>query len=318
MGKILRFATLLVAIQVLFACGKHNQRLPADDVYIFSSFRGNGEDGLHLAYSQDGLNWQPLNKDQSVLTPQIGGKLLRDPCIILGPDNIFHMVWTTGWEDKGIGLAHSSDLINWSAQQYLAVMADFPTARNAWAPEITWDELTQQYFIYWASTIPGTYPQTEASADKGWDHRIFATTTKDFVHYTPTKLFYQPDFNVIDATITQVANEYVMIVKDETRYPPAKNLLVATGPSIEGPWLLNANPFSPKDTWVEGPSILTSHEGHYVYFDQYTEHRYGAMYTKDFQQWQDVSEHLVMPEGSRHGSALRVSAVQFNALQQLR
>ena len=28
--------------------------------YLFSSFRGNGEDGLHLAYSPDGLKWTPL------------------------------------------------------------------------------------------------------------------------------------------------------------------------------------------------------------------------------------------------------------------
>ena len=31
-------------------------------VYLFTSFRGNGEDGLHLAYSYDGYHWTDLEK----------------------------------------------------------------------------------------------------------------------------------------------------------------------------------------------------------------------------------------------------------------
>ena len=49
--------------------------------YLFSSFRGNGEDGLHLAYSRDGLKWTPLGGDKSFLKPRLGGNLMRDPCI---------------------------------------------------------------------------------------------------------------------------------------------------------------------------------------------------------------------------------------------
>jgi|GEM_PF-5772697 len=32
--------------------------LCAKNIYIFSYFVGNGEDGLHLAYSYDGLKWE--------------------------------------------------------------------------------------------------------------------------------------------------------------------------------------------------------------------------------------------------------------------
>jgi hypothetical protein len=54
-----------------------------DEVYMFSFFQGNGEDGLHLVCSYDGLTWEALNNDQSFLTPQVGNdKLMRDPCII--------------------------------------------------------------------------------------------------------------------------------------------------------------------------------------------------------------------------------------------
>ncbi len=68
----------------------------SDDAYVFSSFRGNGEGGLHLAYSHDGLTWKALKNDTTFLEPEVGQGLMRDPCIIQGPDGTFHMVCTTG------------------------------------------------------------------------------------------------------------------------------------------------------------------------------------------------------------------------------
>src|SRR5262249_15688126 len=109
--------------------------------YLFAYFKNNGEDGLHLAYSHDGLKWNALNEDKPYLTP-VGGsqRLMRDPCVIQGPDGVFHMVWTTGWRGQDIGVAHSKDLIRWSDQKPIPVMAHEPTAINCWAPEIFYDE----------------------------------------------------------------------------------------------------------------------------------------------------------------------------------
>lgn len=95
----------------------------SDEIYMFSYFKGNGQDGLHLAYSCDGMHWAALKNDSSFLIPDAGkDKLMRDPCIITGPDGLFHMVWTVSWFEKGIGYASSSDLINWSEQKYIPVM----------------------------------------------------------------------------------------------------------------------------------------------------------------------------------------------------
>jgi len=44
------------------------------EVSLFSYFRGNGEDGLHLAASKDGLNWNALNNDESFLIKLISQK----------------------------------------------------------------------------------------------------------------------------------------------------------------------------------------------------------------------------------------------------
>lgn len=309
----------LIVLVMLCSCAvgdTHLAEQSKDDVYIFSSFRGNGNSGLHLSYSLDGLTWTAINQDQSVLTPDVGGKLMRDPCIILGPDNTFHMVWTSSWEDGGIGVAHSKDLITWSEQQFIPVMKNFPTAKNAWAPEIIWDDDNQQYVIYWASTIPGQFPETEKQADKGWDHRIYATTTQNFRDYSQTTIFYQPDFNVIDSTIIKTDDDYVMILKDETRYPAAKNLKVARSSSIFGPWEITEQAFTPENTWVEGPTIVKHQDWFYVYYDEYINHQYGAMRTQDFNQWQNVSAQLTVPKGTRHGTVVKIPAEKLTRLLQ--
>lgn len=65
-----------------------------EQCYLFSCFLGNGEDGLHLAWSADGLKWEALKQGKSFLLPTVGGKLMRDPCVTTGPDGTFHLVWT--------------------------------------------------------------------------------------------------------------------------------------------------------------------------------------------------------------------------------
>ena len=51
--------------------------------YLFSSFRGNGDDGLHLAYSHDGLKWIALNNDKSFLKPEVGTRLNDLPLTLI-------------------------------------------------------------------------------------------------------------------------------------------------------------------------------------------------------------------------------------------
>ena len=279
----------------------------ANAAYVFSSFVENGQDGLHLSYSLDGSTWSPLNGGKSFLRPMVGGKLMRDPCLIHGPDGMFHMVWTTSWSDRGIGIAHSKDLVKWSRQNFIPVMKHEPRARNCWAPEITWDPNGRQYVIYWATTIRDRFIETAKAGDRGWNHRIYCTTTKDFETYTKTKLFYEPGFNVIDSTIVRGESRFFMILKDETRYPPAKNLRVATSPSATGPWSAPAKPFTPKGLWVEGPTCARIGDYWYVYFDAYQKSKYGAMRTKDFKEWEDVSDQLRMPDGTRHGTIVKVT-----------
>jgi len=276
-------------------------------VYLFSYFKGNGEDGLHLAYSRDGMNFKVLNNDNSFLTPKVGvSKLMRDPCIIRTDDGIFHIVWTAGWTERGIGYASSKDLINWSEQKYIRVMERNPTAKNCWAPEIIYDKKNKQFLIFWATTIPGRFPESEKSGDTGYNHRIYSVTTKDFKTFSDAKLFYDKGFNVIDATIVNTGKNYVMFIKDETKEPPQKNIRVTTSGSLYGPWSAPSTPITGK-YWAEGPTSIKIDDTWYVYFDKYTEKKFGAVKSKDLIHWEDISDKITFPDGVRHGTIFEVN-----------
>ena len=209
----------------------------AEPVYLFTYFTENGQDGLHLAWSADGYKWQALHEGKSFLTPKTGSKekLLRDPCVARGPDGTYHMVWTSGWWEKGIGYASTKDFITWSEQREIPVMAHEPTARNSWAPEIVYDESKGEFIIFWATTIPGRFGETDSASEDKLNHRIYCTTTKDFQTFTPTALFYDPGFSCIDATFLRADGKQWLIIKNETKFPEQqKNLRLAPAASVHG------------------------------------------------------------------------------------
>lgn len=283
-----------------------NKLIFEDTVYLFCYFKGNGEDGLHLAYSEDGYTWKTLKNDSSFLTPEVGkDKLMRDPCIIKGGDGSYHMVWTVSWTDKGIGHASSKDLINWSEQQFIPVMDHEEGARNTWAPEITYDETSGTYIIYWASTVEGKFSETRSEKENGYNHRMYYTTTKDFIQFTKTKLLYDPGFNVIDATITKYGDKYVMFLKDETTEPAQKNIKIAYSANLTGPYSEAGNPIT-GNYWAEGPTVMRINGKFIVYFDKYMDKKYGAVSSGDLQKWTDISEKITFPKGIRHGTVLSV------------
>lgn len=292
-----------------------NKFIPEKEVYMFSYFKGNSEDGLHLAYSEDGYKWEALKNDTSFLTPQVGkDKLMRDPCIIKGGDGLYHMVWTVSWTDKGIGYANSKDLINWSEQRFIPVMENEQGTRNTWAPEITYDEANKEYMIYWASTIIGKFPETQSTEDDGYNHRMYFNTTKDFKTFSKTKLLYDPGFNIIDATIQKQDNKFVMFLKDETKKPVQKNIKIAYSDNLTGPYT-KASESITGNYWAEGPTVIKIEDNWIIYFDKYTSKKYGAIQSKDLKTWEDISDKIEFPDGTRHGSVFKIPYSNFLKLK---
>ncbi len=273
------------------------------NTWLFTSFRGSG-DGLHLASSDDGRQWKDLNK--VFLKPSVGSGLLRDPHILRGPDGVFHMVWTTGWKDKGIGYASSTDLVNWSAQRYLPVFEKIKGTKNAWAPETFYDEASKQYVITWSSDIDGRFSATRSA--QRMNNRTYYVTTRDFASFSEPALFLDPGFDHIDTTIAYTGGRYVAVFKEGDRQKQQQwgPIHWAVADSVLGPYKLMPNPLVTER--AEGPTLVTSGETTRLYVDFYANGRYGAYETTDWKRWRDVSADVAVVAGQRHGSVLSVPA----------
>lgn len=314
MKTLINFILLPV---LLFSCGGKQRTAEAEDaksVYLFSYFKGNG-DGLHLAYSKDGMKWEALNNDSIYLKPEIGkDKLMRDPSIVQDEEGTFHMVWTSGWWDQGIGYASSKDLKTWSQQMNIPVMEKFEGTKNTWAPELFYDKKDRTFYIFWASTIPGVFPDLPTSeSEKGLNHRQYYVTTKDFKTFSDTKLFFEPGFSVIDGAILDKDGLHYLFIKNENSSPAEKNIRIVSNDKPYGFPVTVSEPIT-GDYWAEGPAPLQVGEYVYVYFDKYRDHKYGAVRSKDMKVWEDVSDSIVFPVGVRHGTAFRVSEDILNNL----
>ena len=121
----LLIAACIIACPFVPAAGQSNtaKESASTEGYVYSSFTGDGEDGLHLLTSSDGKTWRSV-KNYASMYKQAEG-LMRDPSICRGGDGKYHLVWTTGWWNDTIGISHSSDLLDWTPMQSLHIWADY-------------------------------------------------------------------------------------------------------------------------------------------------------------------------------------------------
>jgi hypothetical protein len=282
-----------------------------DTVYLFTSFRDPDNDALHLAWSDDGYRWTDLGGP--FLRPQVGEeKLIRDPSVCRTPDGVFHLVWTTGWTEKGIGYANSKDLVHWSSQKFIRIMDHEPTTMNTWAPEVRYDAELRQFLLYWSSTIPGRHPGDDLHPKKR-NHRIYYSTTPNFETFTPTKVLFDPGYSVIDAILVDLPDGqgFAMVFKDERR--PERKLRAAFAPKLLGPYSGITEPFTAHLT--EGPTALRLGDKWIVYYDDYNRETYGAAETRDFKTWTDVSDRISFPRGHKHGTVFTAPRAMLEGLK---
>ncbi len=151
--------------------------------------------GLHLAVSSDGLNWTPLNQNNPVVTPTAGTGGLRDPYLLRKQDGTFVVLATdlTGTDftqpNQYIHCWDSADLRSFTGYRRLRMHT---MNTHTWAPEAFWDATRGQYGIIY-------------SANNGGRDGFWVNYTSDFRTVGPAQLFFDPGFNVLDAT-THVHN----------------------------------------------------------------------------------------------------------------
>ncbi|MFO1522750.1 MAG: family 43 glycosylhydrolase [Kiritimatiellia bacterium] len=281
----------MMAALALAAAGARAE--PAGDVLLFTYFRDNGQHGVNLATSADGIHYSPLNGDQPVFTPPKwpGQNLVRDSSILYH-DGVFHMVWTSAWKGRIFGYASSPDLKTWSEpRQVRPFPSDLPPEDqpdNIWAPELHWDPVKEDFFILFASTTPRERNDGDASNNNGragsqYDNRMYITRTRDFTAFSGARKYFDRDFASIDAVmrLDEDAKRWVMVIKcsrDETlETMPGRNLYLAWtagldtdhpefGPLI-GPVAGNHSPMfsnpAPRKAMAEGPSLLR-HQGRWL------------------------------------------------------
>jgi len=297
MIKIFKLSAVFLLLFVIQSCSAEK------DVFIFTSFHEPANQGLRYIYSYDGLHWD--NIPGVWLKPEVGNQhVLRDPSITRTPDGTYHLVWTSSWKgDYGFGYANSKDLIHWSKEQLIPVMKNEPTTVNVWAPDIFYDDEKQEFVVVWASCVPHRFKRGQE--DENNNHRLYYITTKDFKTISDTKLLYDPGFSSIDATIVKRdKNDYVLVFKDNTR--PNRDIKVAFSKSPTGPYSPASSSFTPG--YSEGPTVEKIGNKYLIYFDEYKKFSFGAVETKDFIHYTNISKNISVPKGHKHGTIIKVPA----------
>lgn len=300
--------------------------LDLGSVWLFVYYTNKGHDGLFYAWSNDGLLWRPIREGKPVLKPEVGedpkNRLMRAPSICRGLDGTYHMVWAIARESRSIGYASSRDMINWSKQKLIPVMEHEKNARNAWDPELFYDNRSKRFYIIWASTVMGSFKETAGSSESDFNHRLYYATTENFNDFTKAALFWNPDHNVMDPLLIEdksgeESRRYLLFYKDETLKPtPKKNLLLATGAMPTGPF--NVQKVVSHTDWVQGPSVLKIGGEWYLYYDCYGKRHFGAVKSSDLNNWTNITEKLCFPTNARQGTIIEIDKEILKKLQELK
>ena len=272
--------------------------------YLLAYFR-TSEEALHLAWSQDGLHWTPLNANRPLLQATAGNGSLRDPFIRFGADGWFHLLSTDSWHSPNILHTRSQDLLHWEAWDVVPIMGCIEKTRNTWAPEFFYDMERQVYIVFWSSiTNP---PQRQ---------RIWYAETPDFRTYTPPAVLFDPGYSVIDATLVRHEGFCFLIYKDERGENRVgtdhKAMRVATATHLHGPYTPQTDLITPALT--EGPAVFPTGDRWLMLYDFFMEGKWGAAESSDLLHWHRI-EAVTVPSEARHGTVFSLLPEQWARLR---
>ena len=282
--------------------------------YILSFFGGNDdEQKLHLGYSYDGLTWYQLNDGNAVLKTTQGNGNVRDPFILRKKDGSFGVVATQGWDTAQIYLWDSEDLVTYTNERLKTVTKENVaglTGRRAWAPEISYDPLKDQYIVYWSDP--------NANGGSGC---TYANTSKDLETFSDPFVLYDAGYKMIDANIIKWNGSYYMVFKDErgdNSGNGGKTIQMAKSDSLEaGTFEQYTGPIT--ESPVEGPFMfkVIGEEKWYHYYDYFNEHKFGVSVSTDLAsgEWQFLGKSTTMPTADvRHGGVVAVTEKEMGRI----
>uniref|UniRef100_A0A7S4SFL5 Glycosyl hydrolase family 32 N-terminal domain-containing protein n=1 Tax=Alexandrium monilatum TaxID=311494 RepID=A0A7S4SFL5_9DINO len=163
----------------------------------------------YFALSPDGRHFESLNAGQPI--PELRTQAphtLRDPFLNLAEDGVYHLVSTDGHGSGGpstgstVNVLHwtSRDLVTWSAQEVLPVMAKYRNeSKNLWAPEWVYHRESGRYLLFWATSWHDTDCTTNRHFDRACTNRncgrfaFWGSWTADWKEWSDPVPVFDPD-----------------------------------------------------------------------------------------------------------------------------
>lgn len=324
------------------ASGQNLQK--GDYGYLYCHMSGRGE-WTAYALSRDGIHFHDLLGGNAVFNPEEHARIeggTRDAYICRKHDGSGYLMVTTDmanhksrtWNNHGIDLLTSDDLINWKSVTFdfrkgaeifsdkdaPDVYKDFSTVNRVWAPQIFWnpnyrwpDGKRGGYFIYYSMLN---------SAEEKYDRMYYSYADESFTTLTKPRLLFDWGYATIDADINYLPSDglYHMMIKKEGGKP---GLFTSTAPTLEGPWSLPSDDdyinFEGKKK-CEGVSAFqlqgdsTWRIGYVEYSSRPVRYRIckADKYLSNFNSPRDIEG----VEAPQHGSFMTLTREEYEALEQ--
>ncbi|MGW3345858.1 glycoside hydrolase family 43 protein [Nonomuraea rubra] len=284
----------------------------ANSAYVFAYFTEspnmNGANyGLHLAVSQDGLNWTPLNQNNPVVTPTAGTLGLRDPFVLRKQDGTFVILATDlngtdfGQQNQYLHVWDSTDLTSFTGYRRIRM---HNLATHTWAPTAFWDAARGQYGIVY-------------SAHNGTTDVFMVNYTTDFRTVTANQVYFSPGFPVLDGDIVvdgptfylyykNLSNGLLYGARSTTGAPNSYTTYTSglrQGSAMEAPLLIKNN--AGTGWWLWGDSFSPVNNDYYAW----------SSTSVGGNSWTALDQRAYTPPlNAKHGSIAGITTAEYNAL----
>lgn len=324
--------TTLVLCLTMTAGAQKTTRQEPFTGYLFAYFegRGDGQEQLRFALSDDAVHWRALNENHPIVTSdtisESGG--IRDPHILRGEHGDYLIVATDmhtfdpkqGWgSNPGIVLLRSDDLVHWTHSRInlsKAFPKHFGDAYWVWAPQTIYDRKAKKYMIYF----------TLQRSDRKSLISYYAYANRDFTAFeSEPKQLFAAKYGSIDNDIIEGPDGtfhlfYKGNTKDEQGREVNNGIQQATSKNLKGPWkedFVYLDAYAGTPTSVEGSSVfkLNNEEKWVLMYDLYSSGRYEYQTTTDLYNFTRRPQSFTKDFFPRHGSVISVTRTEMQRLQ---
>ncbi len=335
---------LLLGVLSLAEAQEYKGNLQLGDYgYLYCHMSDRGE-WTAFALSRDGYHFHDLINGDSIFSASKLARIeggTRDAFICRRHDGSGYLMVTTDmkvavshkWDNYGIDLLTSDDLINWRSVTFdfrqgpgifsnadaPDVYKDWSTVNRVWAPQIFWDE-----DYVWPSGKKGGYMVYFSMLNRPeeeYDRMYYSYADESFTTLTKPQLLLDWGYATIDADINYLPSDglYHLMIKKEGGKP---GLFTSTSKSLTGPWSLPV-----EDDYVsfegnkkcEGVSafqLAGDSTWRIAYIEYSSKPRHYRIcqadkYMRNFRNPQDIEG----VNGPQHGSFMRLTKEEYERLQ---